>query len=74
MEMSEKIEATAEKHVSNALKHLKLDKAHLIVEALEFDILGRRGLSGEWEEIDEDVRELDIKKTWEEIINQVLAR
>lgn len=43
-----------------------------IVDAIIFDLSDRRGLSGEWDGIDDDIRR-QIKKKWCEIIRTEIA-
>lgn len=46
--------------------------ANQIVDLIIYDLSDRRGLSGEWGRIDEDIIE-EIKETWANIIVEALA-
>lgn len=48
-------------------------KADKIVAAILDDMLGRRGLDGAWDEIDEDIQE-EIRATWAAIVQKELSR
>ena len=44
-----------------------------IVDAIIFDLSDRRGLSGEWDGIDDEIK-AQIRKKWMQIIRQELAK
>lgn len=48
-------------------------KADRIVSLILDDMLGRRGLDGAWDEIDEDIQE-EIRATWAAIVHKELSR
>ena len=43
-----------------------------ICDAIEYDISHRRGLSQMWEEIDEEIRNQEIKDSWKDEIRKIL--
>lgn len=46
-------------------------RAELIVDDIIKDLSDRKGLDNEWSQIDLDIKE-EIRKTWIEIVNEVL--
>jgi hypothetical protein len=44
-----------------------------IVEAIIFDLSDRRGLSGEWDMIDDDIKK-QIRAAWREIVRREIDR
>lgn len=47
--------------------------AKRIVEEIIFDLSDRRGLSGEWDMIDDDIKK-EIKRKWTQIVCEHLAK
>jgi hypothetical protein len=48
------------------------DPAKIAVAAIEYDLSDRRGLKHDWQSIDEEIRENDIKPSWAAIIKEAL--
>lgn len=50
-----------------------LDIANIIVNRIVADLTDRRGLSGEWEQIDEDIRN-EIEQKWNNIAYEEISK